>query len=248
MYFYYFRCIVAAFFISFAVLISFKTPIASARSSMLEESPNPTARLAEADRLRLQDWQQLNPDDPLQAALQSWQQALNIYRASDVREAFPQESRQGELITLQSIGVIQEFLGQYLQAIENLQQALPISQEIGDRQREATIQQILIQAYYRLSITHQQSGENEQAIEYSQQVLALGQATGNRQYEGHTLVILGNAYADLGQESQAIEFYQQALEVYREVGDRTGEQTLLFNLENRGNLEDRDLSVEVEIN
>lgn len=231
MYFYYFRCIVAALFISLAVLVLFKTPIASAQSSMLEEPSDPATKLAEADRLRLQDWQQLNPDDPLQAALQAWQQALSIYQASDVRRAFPQESRQGELITLQSIGVIQETLGQYLQAIEHLQQALPISQEIGDRQREATIQEILYWAYYRLSLTCQQAGENQQAIEYSQQVLALGQASGNRQLEGHTLVILGNAYADSGQESQALEVYQQALEVYREVGDRTGEQTVFLNLE-----------------
>jgi len=41
---------------------------------------------------------------------------------------------------------------------------------------------------------------------------------------------LGNAYAALGETRKAIEYHEQALVIDREIGDRRGENTALWNL------------------
>ena len=38
------------------------------------------------------------------------------------------------------------------------------------------------------------------------------------------------AYADLGETQKAIEYYEQALAIAREIGDRRGEATALWNM------------------
>ena len=51
---------------------------------------------------------------------------------------------------------------------------------------------------------------------------------------------LGLAYADLGETRRAIEFYEQALQIAREIGDRRGAGSALWNMALAlGQLEDR---------
>jgi tetratricopeptide (TPR) repeat protein len=87
----------------------------------------PVERKAEADRLLQQGLQQFQISQ-FQAALQSWQQALIIYR--EIKD------RQSEGIALGSLGVAYQSLGDYAKAIEYEQQWLAIAREIKDRQSE----------------------------------------------------------------------------------------------------------------
>ena len=64
----------------------------------------------------------------LPAALNSWQQALQIYRAL--------KNRQGEGNALGFLGIAYRSLGNYSQAIEYSQQKLAIAREIKDHQNE----------------------------------------------------------------------------------------------------------------
>lgn len=89
-------------------------------------------RLAQANRLFQQGVQQ-NEVSQFRAALQSWQQALELYRDAAVKAAFPQESRQGEGSALGSLGNAYRNLGQYQQAIDFYEQSLVIFRELGDR-------------------------------------------------------------------------------------------------------------------
>ncbi|MEO1347697.1 MAG: tetratricopeptide repeat protein, partial [Cyanobacteria bacterium J06635_15] len=110
-------------------------------------------RQAEADRLFQQGIQQ-HQTSQFQAALESWQQALAIYRAIG--------SRQGEAISLGGLGLAYDSLSDYPRAIDFHQQSLEIARQIGDRRGEAASLGNLGNAYYSL-------GEYQRAIDFHQQ-------------------------------------------------------------------------------
>uniref|UniRef100_A0A1J1JF88 Tetratricopeptide TPR_2 repeat protein n=1 Tax=Planktothrix agardhii TaxID=1160 RepID=A0A1J1JF88_PLAAG len=86
-----------------------------------------TERKAEADRLLEQGIQQ-NTTSQYQAAIQSLETALNIFREIG--------DRNGEGFALGNLGIAYNRLGQYQKAIEFYQQSLTIFREIGDRNGE----------------------------------------------------------------------------------------------------------------
>ena len=105
---------------------------------------------AEGDRLFLQGIQQIQTSQ-LTAALNSWQQALQIYRAI--------KNRLKEGIALGNLGAAYGSLGNSAKAIEYTQQYLAIAREIKDRQGEGKALGNLGDAYLNL-------GNNAKAIEY----------------------------------------------------------------------------------
>jgi CHAT domain-containing protein/Flp pilus assembly protein TadD len=173
-------------------------------------------RKAEADRLLEQGIQQYQTSQ-FRAALQSWQQALAIYR--EIKD------RLGEGNALGNLGNAYLYLGDYQKAIEYHQQCLAIMREIGDRQGEGN-------ALGNLGLAYRSLGDYQKAIEYQQQRLAIAREIGDRQGEGAILRNLGLAYDFLGNYQKAIEYLQQVLAIAREIGDRQGEGAVLGNLGN----------------
>jgi len=172
------------------------------------------ARESEGDRLLQQGIQQYQTGQ-LRAALNSWQQALQIYRAL--------KNRKGEGGTLGNLGVAYYSLSNYAKAIEYSQQWLAIAREIKDHHSEGT-------ALGNLGIAYLSLGNSAKAIEYLQQHLAIARDLKDRRGEGIALGNLGNAYKSLGNSAKAIEYSQQSLAIAREIKDRLGEGTALGNL------------------
>jgi tetratricopeptide (TPR) repeat protein len=183
---------------------------------------SPEQRKAEADRLLQEGFQQLNADQ-LQAAIESWQAALELFRDTEVRAAFPRESRLGEEYALGNLGVAYDSLGQHQQAVDLHEQALVIAREVGDRDGEGRTLNDLGIAYRNLE-------QPERAIAVFQEALTIAQATGNPVGEGITLNNLGNTYANLGDLQRAIETYERSLTISREIGNRPSEINTLVNL------------------
>ncbi|ALF54491.1 Fis family transcriptional regulator [Nostoc piscinale CENA21] len=183
-------------------------------SNLAASAQTPDVRKAEADKLLQQGIQQYQTSQ-FQAALQSWQQALNIYR--EIKD------RKGEGQSLGSLGLAYQSLGDYPKAIEYQQQSLAIAREIKDRLGEGAALGNLGNAYYSL-------GDYPKAIEYQQQSLAIAREIKDRLGEGQSLGNLGNAYLYLGDYSKAIEYQQQRLAIAREIKDRKGEGAALGNL------------------
>ncbi|HAX77728.1 MAG TPA: Fis family transcriptional regulator [Cyanobacteria bacterium UBA11372] len=182
--------------------------------SIVQRQSDP--RKAEADRLLQQGIQQ-SQTSQFRAALQSWEQALAIYR--EIKD------RQGEGRSLGNLGNAYYSLGDYQKAIGYSQQVLNIARQIGDRQAEGA-------ALGNLGIAYDSLGDYQKAIEYQQQRLAIAREIGDRQGEGNALGNLGNAYYSLGDYQKAIEYQQQRLAIAREIGDRQGEGAALGNLGN----------------
>jgi CHAT domain-containing protein/tetratricopeptide (TPR) repeat protein len=174
----------------------------------------PQARKAEADRLFNQGIKQLQTSQ-FTAALQSWQQALSIYRSI--------QDRQSERKALVSLGLAYYSLGDYKKAIDYGQQQLAIAREIQDRQSEGEALGNLGGAYHSL-------GDYPKAIDYLQQWLAIARSLQDRQGEGKALGNLGGAYYSLGDYKKAIDYGQQHLAIARSLQDRQGEGKALGSL------------------
>jgi tetratricopeptide (TPR) repeat protein len=138
---------------------------------VVTEANRDEARKAEADRLLWQGIEQYQASQ-FREALQSWEQALAIYR--EIKD------QAGESNALGNLGVAYRELGQYWGAIDLYEQALSIFREVGDQVGEGRALGNLGTAYHNL-------GQYQQAIDYYEQYLAIARKIGNRQGEGDAL-------------------------------------------------------------
>ncbi|MBW4691575.1 MAG: CHAT domain-containing protein [Lyngbya sp. HA4199-MV5] len=172
------------------------------------------ARQAEADRLLEQGLSQFQTGG-IEAAFQSWQQALTIYRSL--------KDRLGEGKALGNLGIAYRILGDFDQAIAAQQQYLAIARELKDRESEGMALGNLGNIAYLL-------GQFDNAIDYQQQWLAIARETKDRQSEGKALGNLGNIYESLGDYAKTIDYTQQWLAIARETKDRQSEAKAIGNL------------------
>jgi len=208
-----------------ALLVSLLAPLPAglflplpfgAIASSAAQAQTPDARQTDADRLFQQGEQQLQTSQ-YPAAIESWQQALEQYRAA--------ANRNGEAKTLVNLGNAYDSLSEYAKAIEYYQQALPIFQQVGNPSGEAS-------ALGSLGNIHRAVSQYPRALEYYQQALSIFQQVGNPSGEAVALANLGLTYSALSQYPRALEYYQQALPIFRQIGDRRGEARALVNLGN----------------
>ncbi|UKO99718.1 CHAT domain-containing protein [Nostoc sp. UHCC 0870] len=205
-------------FITFILTVSIpfpaKLPAFLQVSQVLAQTAD--ARKAEADRLLQQGIEQFETSQ-FTDALQSWQQALQLYR--EIKD------RLGEGQSLGNLGAAYLSLGDYAKAIDYQQQTLAIARQIKDRQGEGAALGSLGNAYLSL-------GDYAKAIDYQQQSLAIARQIKDRQGEGAALGSLGNAYLSLGDYAKAIDYQQQTLAIARQIKDHQGEGQSLGSLGN----------------
>jgi CHAT domain-containing protein/Tfp pilus assembly protein PilF len=173
-------------------------------------------RKAEADRLFQQGRKQAQISQ-FQAALQSFQQALTLYREIS--------NRQGEANSLRFLGITYSALGEYQQGLESHEQSLAIYREIGNRQGEVDSLSDLGYAYYT-------QGQYQTAIEFFEQSLTIARKISYRSGEAAAITNLGDVYYSLGQYQRSIEFREQSLDIARKIGDYIGELQPLIGLGN----------------
>lgn len=172
------------------------------------------SRKTSADQLFKQGIEQYQKRQ-LEAAINSWQQALSLYQQL--------QDRQGQKAALGGLNAAYLGLANYNKAIEVLQVLLPITKATNDSLGEA-------QALGNLGIAYKESGKYDKAIESGQQALSLMRTIKNRQGEGQVLGNLGNVYEAVGDYDKSIDVYQQSLTIAKETKDRQGEGAALANM------------------
>jgi tetratricopeptide (TPR) repeat protein len=135
-------------------LLSIFCPPLAALSSLQPDAAfaqvtSPSARKAEADRLSQQGIEQYRVSQ-FQEALQSWEQALAIYREIG--------DRANEVNTLNSIGLVYRRLSQYSQALQAYQNALRI---YGEIQQDSFTEGVLLN---NIGMIQNYLGQYQQAI------------------------------------------------------------------------------------
>lgn len=196
-----------------SVLMPF-TPVLVPLSTSQVLAQTQDDRKTQADKLLQQSSKQYQTSQ-FEAAVQSGQQALKVYRQL--------KDRHGEGQALGNLGITYEAIGDYGKAIEFNQQALAIMRELKDRQGEGQVLGNLGNAYTAL-------GDYKKATESYQQSLTIAQETKDRVGEGVALGSLGIIYANLGDYNEAIKSYQKSLAIAGEIKDREGEGNTLVNL------------------
>lgn len=192
-------------------------PPAIAQTDRSPESDR--AALQEANRLLKLADQQSTQKQP--AAIQSYQQALNLYRAL--------KNRAGEQKALAGLGSFYTRQNNYTEGVAYLEQALLIAQQRGDRPAVALLQGTLGALYGLL-------GQVEKALSHYQQQLLSAQALQDRNQEASALSSIGMSYSKLQDYPQAIAALEPALRLYRELQpnrmpyDRTQEAFVLNQL------------------
>ena len=112
-------------------------------------------------------------------------------------------------------------MGDYQGAIDKLEAALLIYEDIGDREAEdRTLDSI--------GMIYLSAGQYDQALKNLQRSLAITQETDNREGESRTLSDIGLVYYSKGQYEQALDYSQQSLTIAQEIDDRALEAECLF--------------------
>ncbi|MEG4485195.1 CHAT domain-containing tetratricopeptide repeat protein [Microcoleus sp. D2_18a_B4] len=198
--------------LAFCVLsVAFYIPV---HSPLPVSAQTTDAREVEGDRLFQQGIQQIQTSQ-LRAALNSWQQALQIYRAI--------KNRLKEGIALGNLGAAYGSLGNSAKSIEYTQQYLAIARELKDRQGEG-------KALGNLGVAYRNLGDYAKAIEYSQQYLAIAREIRDRQGEWNALGNLGAVYGSLGDYAKSIQYIQQSAFIAYRIKDRDVEGKTLGTL------------------
>jgi tetratricopeptide (TPR) repeat protein len=121
------------------------------------------------------------------------------------------------------LGSIYRTLGRKELALQYLEQASVLCQEVGEKVEEGW-------TLNHLGRLYASNGEKERARAYYEEALERARAGGERILEGAALNNLGWIYNAWGNVELERRYYAEALKVTREVGDRWGEAAALNNL------------------
>lgn len=166
------------------------------------------ARTTEAGRLLEKGVQQFS-NSQVEAAAQSFQQALTIYREV--------QDRKGEWSALYFLGIMYSSIRDFTKALDYLQQSLVIAQKISDRPKEADSLKSLGTAQAAL-------GNTAKAVEYFQQSLMVARAIPDRYKEAQVLESLSDAYKVLGDTAKAEEYQRQRAAIAQGQPNQTGNE------------------------
>ena len=148
-------------------------------------------------------------------AIERYNEALRL-----MREA---RDQRGEAMTLATIGMTYNLVGEPQNAIQPLNQALTIWQSIGDRHLEAITLSLNARIYYTL-------GEPRKALDTYNLAIQVMRAVGDQSAEANTFTQIGTIYRSIGEPQKALDYFAQAIPLSRVVGDRRNEATALNNM------------------
>jgi CHAT domain-containing protein/tetratricopeptide (TPR) repeat protein len=203
-----------------AITLAVTTPIVGSigfpEGAIALTIPDQRQKEVEAERLLQKGFQQYQTSQ-FTEALQSWQEALHIFREI--------ENRAGEGRSLGNLGLIYYSLGNYPNASKFLEESLIIARELNDELGEQN-------SLGNLGVISYSLGNYKKGINYVEQSLVIARKLKNKPSEQGSLGNLGAAYYALGNYSKAINYLQDSLILARELKDNLGIANSLLNLGN----------------
>jgi CHAT domain-containing protein/tetratricopeptide (TPR) repeat protein len=151
-----------------------------------------------------------------EAALQSWQKSLGIYRELGMRQV------EGSILS--NLGLACEGLGNYADSMNYMKQSLAIAREIDDVKGEGYVLLSLANIYCDI-------GQSEKAIDGYEKALEIGNKISDRHLQGSAKANLGNTHNILGNDTLVLEYLQDSLKIFtEEVIDVREQANILTNL------------------
>ena len=113
--------------------------------------------------------------------------------------------------------------GQFKEAEESAQQALDLSQKLGDKNR-------ILKAMLYLGSAFFYTGRTPEALETMQRAASLAQEIGNRKGLSRALNNIAGMLGELGRFEECLNYLYQSMNVARELGDQPMQYTVLTNI------------------
>ncbi|MFQ6113778.1 MAG: CHAT domain-containing protein [bacterium] len=113
--------------------------------------------------------------------------------------------------------------GDYLNALQYLNESFKIANDIGAKRREGA-------CLNTIAVIHAMSGNYSKALQYFKQALPLLRKTGAKLTEVRTLTNIGNVYKDQGSYEEALKYYQDALKRAKKNNYKNEESLALSNM------------------
>ena len=151
-----------------------------------------------------------------------WTEALTRH-ATAVRSAQRLGDRLGQANALNNLGDVRRLTGDYLGAVQDLEEALGISRDIGDRLGQAN-------ALTNLGDVRLLTGEYPGAAAVLEEALGICRDIGDRLGQANALTNLGNVRLLTGEYPGAAAVLEEALGICRDLGNRLGQARALNNL------------------
>ncbi len=148
-------------------------------------------------------------------AIKYTNQALNIRKKIN--------DRTGIASSLNVLGIIYYYRGEYLISIDYHLQSLKIREEIGDKTRLAT-------SYNNISLVYIALKNFESALDYLNKALIVRIETNNKPGISIIKDNIGAVYRLMGKYDQALEQFEEALKLSRELGYVKNEANALYNI------------------
>ncbi len=127
------------------------------------------------------------------------------------------------IIPLTNLGLIHTRLGNYAEALQNLQQAFALCQGENNKKEEAEI-------LNALGVAHYFSGNFSQALAYFNRALSLQEELGELQGKAATSSNIALVQRNQGDYASALSHWQNSLNLFRRFGYRFGEAGVMVNL------------------
>ncbi|MEL7350235.1 MAG: CHAT domain-containing tetratricopeptide repeat protein [Cyanobacteria bacterium P01_A01_bin.116] len=151
-------------------------------------------------------------------ALAFWQQSRTIYHE--------QFNHHAESTVLSMMAVAHIAIGEYLEAIQLSESALPLAQSVQDTDLQ-------VQILGNLGIAYEGAGQYVTALSTYQQTLDIVEQlpTDSKALKrSHILGLMGNTYSSLGGYEQSISVYLEGLKISESINDAIGQITTYSNL------------------
>ena len=129
-------------------------------------------------------------------AIKKYEEAIGFFRTAG--------ERSGEGVALTNIGVVYNFIGERVKALDYLNQALLIHNSLAD-QREAA------RTYKYMAFASSALLERQKSLEYFHQALRLNQALNDVAAEASTLQLMAGMYDALGDPQKGLDYLTLAL-------------------------------------
>ncbi|WP_346294093.1 CHAT domain-containing protein [Sphaerothrix gracilis] len=225
-------------------------------SPLLAQADSNSERRAEGDRLLELGRQQYQAGE-FQAAIESWQQALEIYReiSEEIRQAEALDNlgsayhslnnyQQATILYQQSLEIYYELLGEQhpkiaiildkLAAIYEFQGAYAEALSLYERALEIRTNSLspddlsIIANLNSLGRVYLTLSNYSESINYFEQSLAVSESLDDQTVQREAFINLARVYGRSGNYEQALNLYNDALLITQEIGDVQGE-LIIFN-------------------
>ncbi|MEO0189642.1 MAG: tetratricopeptide repeat protein [candidate division WOR-3 bacterium] len=122
-----------------------------------------------------------------------------------------------------NLAVICHIKGDFNKAIMLCNQALSITEELGQQRRKCTI-------YNTLGSIYRMRGEYDKAIDAFTMYLKISEELEDKYNIGIAYCNLGNVYQNMGEFPTAIDLYEKSLKISEELGDKAGIGSAINNI------------------